>query len=103
DEKGHVAEPSGSSRDDGRGHRLHDHLRGLSVGMRRRLLQGDQFPLHQVRSWHLAMVETAQKQWYIVHTYSGFEERVREKLNQRIDALGMRDKFGEIKIPTETL
>ena len=49
------------------------------------------------------MAETAQKQWYIVHTYSGFEERVRENLNQRIDALGMRDKFGEIKIPTETL
>jgi len=49
------------------------------------------------------MAETAQKQWYIVHTYSGFEERVRENLNQRIDALGMREKFGEIKIPTETL
>ena len=49
------------------------------------------------------MVETGQKQWYIVHTYSGFEERVRENLNQRIEALGMRAKFGEIKIPTETL
>ena len=49
------------------------------------------------------MVDTAQKQWYIVHTYSGFEERVRENLNQRIEALGMRGKFGEIKIPTETL
>jgi len=49
------------------------------------------------------MVETGQKQWYIVHTYSGFEERVRENLNQRIEALGMRSKFGEIKIPTETL
>jgi transcriptional antiterminator NusG len=45
----------------------------------------------------------AQKQWYIVHTYSGFEERVRENLTQRIEALGMREKFGEIKIPTETL
>ena len=43
------------------------------------------------------------KQWYIVHTYSGFEERVKENLQQRIDALGMREKFGEIKIPTETL
>ncbi len=51
------------------------------------------------------MVEatTGQKQWYIVHTYSGFEERVRENLTQRVDALGMREKFGEIKIPTETL
>jgi transcriptional antiterminator NusG len=49
------------------------------------------------------MEATGQKQWYIVHTYSGFEERVRENLEQRIDALGMREKFGEIKIPTETL
>ena len=50
------------------------------------------------------MVEaTSTKQWYIVHTYSGFEERVKENLQQRIDALGMREKFGEIKIPTETL
>ncbi len=48
-------------------------------------------------------VAQTQKQWYIVHTYSGFEERVKENLQQRIDALGMRQKFGEIKIPTETL
>ena len=48
------------------------------------------------------MVEAGQKQWYIVHTYSGFEERVKENLTQRVDALGMREKFGEIKIPTET-
>ena len=34
------------------------------------------------------MVDAAgQKQWYIVHTYSGFEERVRENLTQRIEAL----------------
>ena len=51
------------------------------------------------------MVEATagQKQWYIVHTYSGFEERVKENLQQRVEALGMREKFGEIKIPTETL
>jgi transcription termination/antitermination protein NusG len=49
------------------------------------------------------MEATGVKQWFIVHTYSGFEERVRENLEQRIDALGMREKFGEIKIPTETL
>lgn len=42
-------------------------------------------------------------QWYIVHTYSGFEERVAETLRQRADALGMADKFGEIRIPTETI
>ena len=42
-------------------------------------------------------------QWYIVHTYSGFEERVAETLRQRADALGMADEFGEIRIPTETI
>jgi transcriptional antiterminator NusG len=49
------------------------------------------------------METTGQKQWFIVHTYSGFEDRVRETLQQRVDALGMSGKFGEIKIPTETL
>ncbi len=49
------------------------------------------------------MTEATARQWYIVHTYSGFEERVRENLEQRIDALGMREKFGEVRIPTETL
>jgi transcription termination/antitermination protein NusG len=42
-------------------------------------------------------------QWYIVHTYSGFEERVAETLRQRADALGMGESFGEIRIPTETI
>src|SRR6266850_3450239 len=51
----------------------------------------------------MAEATTSTKQWFIVHTYSGFEERVKENLQQRIDALGMREKFGEIKIPTETL
>ena len=51
----------------------------------------------------MAETATAPKQWYIVHTYSGFEERVKENLQQRVEALGMREKFGEIKIPTETL
>jgi transcription termination/antitermination protein NusG len=41
------------------------------------------------------------KQWYIVHTYSGYEGKVRESLKQRVDALGMTDVIGEILIPTE--
>jgi transcription termination/antitermination protein NusG len=44
-----------------------------------------------------------ERRWYIVHTYSGFEERVRETLRQRAEALGMGDAFGEIRIPTETV
>jgi len=41
------------------------------------------------------------KKWYIIHTYSGFEARVRESLKQRVEALGMRERIGEILIPTE--
>ena len=44
-----------------------------------------------------------ERRWYIVHTYSGFEERVKETLLQRADALGMGDAFGEVRIPMETV
>ncbi len=39
--------------------------------------------------------------WYIIHTYSGFENKVRESLVTRSDAFGVGDKVGEILIPTE--
>ena len=39
--------------------------------------------------------------WYVVHTYSGYEQRVRDNLNSRIDALGVDDRIFEIVIPTE--
>ena len=41
------------------------------------------------------------KRWYIVHTYSGFEGKVKESLRQRADAMGMADAIEEILIPTE--
>jgi transcriptional antiterminator NusG len=47
--------------------------------------------------------ETKAKNWYIVHTYSGFEERVKQNLKQRVEAMGMADAFGDVRIPTETL
>ena len=45
----------------------------------------------------------SDRKWYIVHTYSGFEDRVKQTLRQRADALGMGDHFGDIRIPTETI
>jgi transcriptional antiterminator NusG len=47
--------------------------------------------------------DKAEMKWYIVHTYSGFEDRVKETLRQRAEALEMGDAFGEIHIPTETI
>ena len=46
---------------------------------------------------------TATKQWYIIHTYSGFEAKVKESLRQRSEALGMGEAIEEILIPTEEI
>jgi transcriptional antiterminator NusG len=43
----------------------------------------------------------AVKQWYIIHTYSGFENKVHESLRTRAEAFGFADKIGQILIPTE--
>ena len=47
------------------------------------------------------MTDDRTKQWYIVHTYSGFENKVKESLEQRVNAYGLQDEIGEILIPTE--
>ena len=41
------------------------------------------------------------KRWYVVHAYSGFEKSVLRALLERIERLGMGDKFGEILVPVE--
>ena len=41
------------------------------------------------------------KQWYVVHAYSGYENKVRDSLLERIDRLEMSDSFGEIMVPSE--
>ena len=48
-----------------------------------------------------SMTDDRTKQWYIVHTYSGFEKKVAESLAQRVNAYGLQEEIGEILIPTE--
>ena len=45
--------------------------------------------------------ESSPKKWYIIHTYSGFENKVAESLRTRAEAFGFADKIGQILIPTE--
>lgn len=45
----------------------------------------------------------AEKQWYIVQTYSGYENKAKLALEQRIKAEKLEDDFEEIYIPTETV
>ncbi len=42
-----------------------------------------------------------KKQWYVVHTYTGHENKVKKNLEKRIETTGMEDKIFEILVPTE--
>lgn len=41
------------------------------------------------------------KRWYVVHTYSGYENKVKVDLEHRIETMGMQDRIFSIEIPTE--
>lgn len=43
------------------------------------------------------------KKWYVIHTYSGYEAKVRDALQQRAKQHNLEDKIGEILIPSETV
>ncbi|HLD21343.1 MAG TPA: transcription termination/antitermination protein NusG [Patescibacteria group bacterium] len=47
--------------------------------------------------------QTAQhgRRWYVIHTYSGYEENVAHNLRQRIESLGMEDKIFDVIVPKE--
>ena len=42
-----------------------------------------------------------EKQWYVVHTYSGFEHKAKAALEERVRSLGKLDLFGEVLVPAE--
>jgi transcriptional antiterminator NusG len=41
------------------------------------------------------------KKWYVVHTYSGFEEKVKLSVEEKVDTKGLQDKVTRVLIPTE--
>ncbi|OGO13307.1 MAG: transcription termination/antitermination protein NusG [Chloroflexi bacterium RBG_13_66_10] len=41
------------------------------------------------------------RKWYVVHCYSGYENKVRHNLEQRIETMGMKDKIFDVVVPTE--
>lgn len=41
--------------------------------------------------------------WYVVHTYSGFEDRVKKSLEEKIRQEGLQDQFGDILVPKENV
>lgn len=57
---------------------------------------GEQIPADQ-----LAPPSNENFKWYIIHAYSGFERKVRESLESRVQAFGLQNKIGRVMIPTE--
>lgn len=41
------------------------------------------------------------KNWYVIHTYSGYEDAVAKNLKQRVESLGMEDKIFNVLVPKE--
>jgi transcriptional antiterminator NusG len=43
------------------------------------------------------------KKWYVIHTYSGYENKVKANLEHRIESMSMADKIFEVMVPKETI
>ncbi len=41
------------------------------------------------------------KAWYVIHTYSGYEDNVAKNLRQRIESMGMKNKIFDVMVPKE--
>jgi len=46
-------------------------------------------------------LSSGEREWYAIHTYSGYENAVVRNLKQRIDSLGMNDRIFSVVVPTE--
>ncbi len=49
----------------------------------------------------LTLKQSGERSWYVIHTYSGYEEQVASALKQRIESLGMQDKIFDVTVPKE--
>lgn len=59
-------------------------------------LAGDDFDTAQEEA-----EEEDGRAWYVVHCYSGYENKVRHNLEQRIESMGMKDRIFDVVVPTE--
>src|SRR5204862_6704407 len=61
--------------------------------------------LHYSKSYHSTVmakqVLQQGKRWYVLHTYSGYEDNVARNLRQRIESMDMEDKIFTVLVPTE--
>ena len=46
-------------------------------------------------------MDNLEKQWFVIHTYSGYENKVKNNLESRVQTMGMEDKIFQVLVPTE--
>lgn len=51
----------------------------------------------------MRQIKAMAKKWYVVHTYSGYENKVKTNLERRIESMDMKDKIFQVVIPTEDI
>ena len=50
---------------------------------------------------HLTEAAQPEKRWYVIHTYSGYEKKVKTNLEHRIETMGMEEKIYQVLVPEE--
>jgi len=71
------------------------------VKPKQRTQKGDSLYPAQNLSRSEVTAEENEKHWFVIHTYSGYEERVRKNLEQRIKLMDSQDSIFQVVIPTE--
>src|SRR5882672_6379888 len=103
--QGELAEPARDSRGD-RGRDRGEHRRRSSAGDVRRAVavphRQDPEPETVEKMTQMAATKL-DKKWYVVHTYSGFENKAKKSLEEKIKQNALEEFFGDILIPMENV
>src|SRR5579871_6869927 len=65
--------------------------------------EGAQTPAQEAAAAVAEKPRNPNMKWYIIHSYSGFERKVKESLESRVHAFGLEEKIGRVLIPTEAV
>ena len=63
----------------------------------------DENLISEVQSTKQEKDDTPKKRWYVVHTYSGHENKVKVNLEKRIEYMNMGEKIFRVEVPQKTI
>src|SRR5271170_4251683 len=76
------------------------HEEGITMAVEEQIPEA-QVPAGEQPAEQLAPPINENFKWYIIHAYSGFERKVRESIESRVQAFGLQNRIGRVMIPTE--